>query len=95
MTTDTEALRIPLDPFVSDLDGESAKLRAAGPLAAVELPSHKLGPLSHLTDANQTQLAQTLWRLHHLRRRYPDLLMVPAHDAAAFAALETLAQHRQ
>lgn len=38
MTTDTEALRIPLDPFVSDLDGESAKLRAAGPLAAVELP---------------------------------------------------------
>jgi 2-hydroxy-5-methyl-1-naphthoate 7-hydroxylase len=38
MTTDSEALRIPLDPFVSDLDGESAKLRAAGPLAAVELP---------------------------------------------------------
>jgi 2-hydroxy-5-methyl-1-naphthoate 7-hydroxylase len=38
VTSDTEALRIPLDPFVSDLDGESAKLRAAGPLAAVELP---------------------------------------------------------
>jgi 2-hydroxy-5-methyl-1-naphthoate 7-hydroxylase len=38
MTTDSEALRIPLDPFVSDLDGESAKLRAAGPLTAVELP---------------------------------------------------------
>lgn len=29
---------ITLDPFVSDLDGESARLRAAGPLAAVELP---------------------------------------------------------
>ncbi|MFD5576338.1 cytochrome P450 [Streptomyces pseudogriseolus] len=36
--TDTEATRIPLDPFVSDLDAESAALRAAGPLAAVTLP---------------------------------------------------------
>ncbi|MFG2603572.1 cytochrome P450 [Streptomyces sp. NPDC048514] len=38
MTTGTEASRIALDPFVTDLDGESAALRAAGPLAAVELP---------------------------------------------------------
>ncbi|WP_201263057.1 cytochrome P450 family protein [Streptomyces sp. CB02400] len=38
MTTDTGQTRIPLDPFVSDLDGESAALRAAGPLAAVTLP---------------------------------------------------------
>ncbi|MFF9076385.1 cytochrome P450 [Streptomyces sp. NPDC014735] len=30
--------RIVLDPFVTDLDGESARLRAAGPLAEVELP---------------------------------------------------------
>ncbi|WP_309051748.1 cytochrome P450 [Streptomyces sp.] len=29
---------ITLDPFVSDLDGESARLRAAGPLARVVLP---------------------------------------------------------
>ncbi|MFF1417892.1 cytochrome P450 [Streptomyces sp. NPDC058280] len=29
---------IVLDPFVTDLDGESATLRAAGPLARVELP---------------------------------------------------------
>ncbi len=36
--TDTEQTRIPLDPFVSDLDAESAALRAAGPLAAVTLP---------------------------------------------------------
>ncbi|MGV9556744.1 cytochrome P450 family protein [Streptomyces sp. NPDC003522] len=34
----TERKRIVLDPFVADLDGESAALRAAGPLAAVELP---------------------------------------------------------
>ncbi|MFV2118210.1 cytochrome P450 family protein [Streptomyces sp. Act-28] len=38
MTTETEEARIALDPFVTDLDGESARLRAAGPLAAVELP---------------------------------------------------------
>ncbi|WP_328554880.1 cytochrome P450 family protein [Streptomyces sp. NBC_00358] len=38
MTTGTEETRIVLDPFVTDLDGESAALRAAGPLAAVELP---------------------------------------------------------
>ncbi|GAA3001868.1 cytochrome P450 family protein [Streptomyces fulvorobeus] len=30
--------RIALDPFVTDLDAESAALRAAGPLAEVELP---------------------------------------------------------
>ncbi|MCF2434634.1 hypothetical protein LV779_07245 [Streptomyces thinghirensis] len=33
MTTGTEEARIPLDPFVTDLDGGSARLRAAGPLA--------------------------------------------------------------
>ncbi|GGM03085.1 cytochrome P450 [Streptomyces fumigatiscleroticus] len=36
--TETEQTRIALDPFVRDLDGESAALRAAGPLAPVELP---------------------------------------------------------
>ncbi|MFI1566082.1 cytochrome P450 [Streptomyces sp. NPDC020490] len=38
MTSLTEEVRIALDPLVGDLDGESARLRAAGPLAAVELP---------------------------------------------------------
>ncbi|MFF2098007.1 cytochrome P450 [Streptomyces sp. NPDC058202] len=38
MSTGTEETRIVLDPFVTDLDGESEALRAAGPLAAVELP---------------------------------------------------------
>ncbi|WP_086694509.1 cytochrome P450 family protein [Streptomyces recifensis] len=38
MTPGTGISRIALDPFVTDLDGESAALRAAGPLAAVELP---------------------------------------------------------
>ena len=38
MTTGIEETRIALDPFVTDLEGESARLREAGPLAAVELP---------------------------------------------------------
>ncbi|GAA3505670.1 cytochrome P450 [Streptomyces prasinosporus] len=37
-TPGTEQTRIRLDPFVTDLDGESEALRAAGPLAAVMLP---------------------------------------------------------
>ncbi|MEU6407036.1 cytochrome P450 [Streptomyces sp. NPDC046985] len=37
-TTGAGSARIALDPFVADLDGESDRLRAAGPLAAVELP---------------------------------------------------------
>ncbi len=38
MTTGMEEPRIQLDPFVADLEGEGERLRAAGPLAAVELP---------------------------------------------------------
>ncbi|MGA5351694.1 cytochrome P450 family protein [Streptomyces thermodiastaticus] len=37
-TLSDDTSRIVLDPFVTDLNGESARLRAAGPLAAVELP---------------------------------------------------------
>ncbi|MFD6324127.1 cytochrome P450 [Streptomyces sp. NPDC058442] len=37
-TTDTGQTPIHLDPFVSDLESESAALRAAGPLARVVLP---------------------------------------------------------
>ncbi|GJF27821.1 cytochrome P450 [Kitasatospora sp. NE20-6] len=36
--TSSSGTRIVLDPFVTDLDGESARLRAAGPLVEVELP---------------------------------------------------------
>ncbi|MFJ9855074.1 cytochrome P450 [Streptomyces sp. NPDC101150] len=36
--TSTHTSRIALDPFVADLEAETARLRADGPLAAVELP---------------------------------------------------------
>ncbi|MPY64783.1 cytochrome P450 family protein, partial [Streptomyces spongiae] len=52
--TDPEQTRIVLDPFVSDLEGESAALRAAGPLAAVELPGGvPVWAVTHHAEARQ------------------------------------------
>ncbi|MPY51289.1 cytochrome P450 family protein [Streptomyces acidicola] len=60
MTTDigqtpgVEPTRIVLDPLVSDLDGESAALLAAGPLAAVELPGGvPVWAVTHHAEARQ------------------------------------------
>ncbi|MGI5195941.1 cytochrome P450 family protein [Streptomyces sp. CA-288835] len=57
MTTETSPVapdRIALDPFVTDLDGESARLRAAGPLAAVELPGGvPVWAVTHHAEARQ------------------------------------------
>ncbi|MFI1731432.1 cytochrome P450 [Streptomyces acidicola] len=54
MTTDIEQTRIVLDPLVSDLDGESAALLAAGPLAAVELPGGvPVWAVTHHAEARQ------------------------------------------
>jgi glyoxylase-like metal-dependent hydrolase (beta-lactamase superfamily II) len=63
---------------------------AAWSIEAIERPSHKLGALSSRTDVNTEALSDTLWRLHRLRERYPELLMVPAHDLAAYEAIRTL-----
>ncbi|GAA3100860.1 cytochrome P450 [Streptomyces rectiviolaceus] len=48
------AARIVLDPFVTDLDGESARLRAAGPLAEAELPGGvPVWAVTHHAEARQ------------------------------------------
>lgn len=57
---------------------------------AVEGPSHKLKPASDLTDWNRPLLAETLWRVHHLHRRDPSVLIVPAHDGAALKSVQAL-----
>ncbi|MEU3333586.1 cytochrome P450 family protein [Streptomyces sp. NPDC002144] len=50
----TQETRIALDPFVGDLDAESARLRAAGPLAAVELPGGvPVWAVTHHAEAKQ------------------------------------------
>ncbi|MHC3469204.1 cytochrome P450 family protein [Streptomyces sp. 7R007] len=52
--TRADDTRIALDPFVTDLDGESARLRAAGPLAAVELPGGvPVWAVTHHAEAKQ------------------------------------------
>lgn len=54
MTSGIEESRIVLDPFVGDLDGESARLREAGPLAAVELPGGvPVWAVTHHAEAKQ------------------------------------------
>ncbi|UFQ16359.1 MULTISPECIES: cytochrome P450 family protein [Streptomyces] len=51
--TDNPA-RIALDPFVTDLDGESARLLAAGPLVAAELPGGvPVWAVTHHAEARQ------------------------------------------
>jgi N-acyl homoserine lactone hydrolase len=57
---------------------------------AVEGPSHKLKPASDLTDWNRPLLAETLWRIHHLHRRDPSVLIVPAHDVEALRSVQAL-----
>ncbi len=53
MTT-TERPPIALDPFVRDLDAESARLREAGPLAAVVLPGGvPVWAVTHHAEARQ------------------------------------------
>jgi N-acyl homoserine lactone hydrolase len=46
---------------------------AAWSMQAVELPSHKLGVVSGIVDSDRAQLSDTLWRLHHLHDREPEL----------------------
>jgi glyoxylase-like metal-dependent hydrolase (beta-lactamase superfamily II) len=64
---------------------------AAWSTDAVDLPSQKLRPLSERVDNDTSGTSEGLWRLHHLRQKYPDLLIVPTHDGAAFARLRDLA----
>jgi N-acyl homoserine lactone hydrolase len=79
--------------FVSSVRGRRVLFvgDAAWSTEAIELPSHKLKPLSDRVDAEAAAASDTLWRLHHLQRRYPDLLVVPTHDGAAVARLQELA----
>lgn len=57
---------------------------------ALARPSHKLKPLSNLTDFDRAALSPTLWRLHHLMQHDPSLLVVPAHDGRALADVRAL-----
>jgi glyoxylase-like metal-dependent hydrolase (beta-lactamase superfamily II) len=49
----------------------------------IRIPSHRAKPLSHLVDADVDRTSETIWRLHHLQERDPELVIVPAHDGDA------------
>lgn len=54
MTIDQEQTRIPLDPFVTDLDAETVRLLKAGPLVPVELPGGvPVWAVTHHAEARQ------------------------------------------
>lgn len=57
---------------------------------AIAAPSHKLAPISEIVDTDTGRGAESLWRLHHLARRDPTLLVVPTHDGAAVEELRAL-----
>ena len=59
-------------------------------MEAIEIPSHKLKLFSDKVDNDTDTLAQTLWKLHALHERYPNLLMVPAHDLRAMRAVQAV-----
>lgn len=58
-------------------------------LDAVAIPSHKLKLMSFV-DHDAAGLSEALWRLHHLSKRDPDMLIVPTHDGRAFKAASAL-----
>ena len=60
----------------------------------VSIPSHKLLPMSRLVDHDLALVSDGLWAMHDLQQREPSLLIVPTHDAAAFAELHALAEER-
>lgn len=59
---------------------------------AVRRPSHKLATMSKFADHDVETLGATLWRLHHLWKRYPGMLIVPTHDGEAFRQLKALSR---
>ena len=57
---------------------------------AINLPSHKLKPLSRFADYDPDTLSDALWRLHDLAAKDPDLIIVPTHDGAAYERVRAL-----
>jgi glyoxylase-like metal-dependent hydrolase (beta-lactamase superfamily II) len=52
----------------------------------VELPAHKM---VRMLDSDGAQIADSLGRVHALSREHPDIVIVPAHDAAALETMPT------
>lgn len=49
-------------------------------LKGLELPAEKFSISADIADDNQDLLKESLARVYYLKKRYPELLLVPAHD---------------
>lgn len=58
----------------------------------LKLPAHKNPLVSALFDRDARVLAQTLGQLHAVQAQRPEVLVVPAHDFAAFGQLPECAK---
>ncbi len=54
------------------------------------LPSQRPRSLAKIADADTGAVSDAIWRLRHLQERHPALLIVPAHDGAAYRAVRDL-----
>jgi glyoxylase-like metal-dependent hydrolase (beta-lactamase superfamily II) len=60
----------------------------------IRLPSQKLRVISKTVDWDTDRVSDAIWRLRHLQDRYPELLVVPAHDGEALHEVEALGGSR-
>ncbi len=56
----------------------------------ITLASHRSKPVSDLVDNDVVITGESIWRLHHLQRRHPEMIIVPAHDGAAMERVSAL-----
>jgi N-acyl homoserine lactone hydrolase len=56
----------------------------------VEIPAERPWLSRRIADADEAQVRTVVVRLHMLKERFPDLVIVPAHDERVWAALPSL-----
>jgi glyoxylase-like metal-dependent hydrolase (beta-lactamase superfamily II) len=56
----------------------------------VEIPAERPWLARRMADKDEAQVRTVIVRLHMLKERFPDLVVVPAHDERAWAALPGL-----
>jgi glyoxylase-like metal-dependent hydrolase (beta-lactamase superfamily II) len=61
---------------------------------AAQLPSHKAKLMSDVADFDTAALSGSIWRLHDLLERDPNLILVPTHDGGAYERVSALVRAR-
>jgi hypothetical protein len=59
-------------------------------MEGVEIPAERPWLARRLADVNDEQVRTVVVRLHMLKDRFPELVVVPAHDERVWATLPTL-----